>query len=248
MASKLYYHDMDLAKVSQLLNFRVHNITTTDRGTLGGTLNSAHKGLMIWDTDLNKHFTWDGSAWKELAPNVAGAMTFKAALAFNASEPTTPSQGDYYVFTNSGTNTWEGTTVVETGDSVVWDGAAWKFIQGNVIDATESVKGVVELASTAEAQAGTATNVVMTPANVKSWTDQNKLAKVYFASGVSLTANTPFGVAHNLSLQNRNAFVINVMDSSHSAISVDVDSTDTNNLTITSAIALTGVNVSVIGY
>ena len=248
MSTKLYYHDLDLVKVSELLNARIHNITTSDRTTLAGTLNSNHKGLLVYDTDLSAFYAWNGSAFAAVSTTISGAMTFKGVVAFNASEPGTPATGDFYVFSNAGTNTWESSDVVQAGDSVVWDGTNWKFIQGNVIDATESVKGIVELASTAEAQAGTATNVVMTPANVKSWTDQNKHAKVYFATTISLTANTPFTVAHNLALQNRNAFTINVIDSAHSAISVDVDSTDQNNLTITSAVALTGVSVTVIGY
>lgn len=247
MASKLLYHDIDLVKVSQILNARAHNITTTDRTTLGGTLNSTHKGLFVFDTDLNSIYVWGGAAWVS-AGSVSGAMVFRGVVAFNASEPVTPATGDFYLFSNAGTNTWEGSTVVEAGDSVVWDGTAWKFIQTNVVDATEAVKGVVELASTAEAQAGTATNVVSTPANVKSWTDQIKAAKTYFASGLSLVANTPLSIAHNLALQNRNAFTINVMDSTHSQISVDVDSTDQNNLTVTSSIALTGVSVTVIGF
>jgi hypothetical protein len=175
-------------------------------------------------------------------------MTYKGGIAHNATEPVTPLTGDTYVFTSSGTCTWNTSDVVQISDSAIWNGTSWDFYQGNVVDATESVKGVVELASTAEAQAGTATNVVMTPANVKSWTDEKKFAKTYFATSVSLTANTPFTVAHNLALQNRNAFTISVMDSTHSAIGVDVDSTDQNNLTITSAVALTGVSVTVIGF
>lgn len=74
------------------------------------------------------------------------------------------------------------------------------------------------------------------------------VAKTYFASSVSVTANTPFTVTHNLALQNRNAFIINVMNSAHSAISLDVDSVDANSLTITSAVSLTGLSVTVIGF
>jgi hypothetical protein len=248
MAEKLFYHDLDLVKVSQLKNARIHNITTTDRGTLGGTLNSGHKGLLVYDTDLSAFYVWTGSAWSALSAAVSGAMTYKGSIAYNATEPAAPSTGDTYVFSSAGACTWNTSDVVQVGDSAIWNGTAWDFYQGNVIDATEAVKGIVELASTAEAQAGSSTSVVMTPANTKSWTDQNKFAKVYFATSVSLTANTPFTVAHNLALQNRNGFTINVMDSTHSAIGVDVDSTDQNNLTITSAVALTGVSVTVIGF
>jgi hypothetical protein len=248
MAVKPFYHDLDLVKVSQLLNARIHNITTTDRTTLGGTLNSAHKGLLVFDTDLLGFYGWSGSAWASVSASVAGAMTYKGGIAHNATEPATPATGDTYVFTSAGTCTWNSSDVVQISDSAIWNGTSWDFYQGNVVDATESVKGIVELASTAEAQAGTATNVVMTPANTKSWTDQNKFAKVYFGNTITLVANTPFTIAHNLALQNRNAFNINVMDSAHSQISVDVDSTDQNNLTITSAVALSGVSVTVTGF
>lgn len=62
MASKLIYHDLDLVKVSQLTQARIQNITTTDRGTLGGTLNSSNKGLVVYDTDLEVLYLWDGAA------------------------------------------------------------------------------------------------------------------------------------------------------------------------------------------
>lgn len=248
MPVKLFYHDLDLVKLFELKNARIHNITTSDRITLGGTLNSAHKALIVYDTDLSAFYVWNGSSWDALSAAVAGAMTYKGAVAYNATEPATPSTGDTYVFNSAGTNTWNSSDVVQAGDSAIWNGSSWDFYQGNVIEATETIKGIVEKASTAEAQTGTATDVVMTPANVKSWTDQNKHARVYFASSVSITANTPFTVEHNLALQNRNAFTINVMDSTHSAISVDVDSTDQNNLTVTSGVSLTGVSITVIGY
>lgn len=248
MAEKQFYHDLDLVKVSQILNARIHNITTADRTTLGGTLNSAHKGLLVYDTDLAGYYGWDGSAWASVSSTVAGAMTFKGAVAFNATEPSTPATGDYYVFTNAGTNTWNTSDVVQAGDSVVWNGTTWDFIQGNVIDATDTVKGIVELATNAEHVTGSDATRAATPAGITAKLADYKAAKTYFATSVSLTANTPFTVAHNLALQNRNAFAISVMDSAHSAIGVDVDSTDQNNLTITSAVALTGVSVTVIGF
>jgi hypothetical protein len=156
--------------------------------------------------------------------------------------------GDFYVFSDAGTNTWNTSDVVQAGDSAVWNGTSWDFIQGNVVDASETVKGVVELATTAEVITGTDTTRAVTAAGVAAKLADYKAAKVYYNDSVSLTANVAQSIAHNLSLQNRNAFTINVMDSSHSQISVDVDSTDQNNLTITSAVALTGVKVTIIGF
>ena len=245
MAAKEFYHDIDLVKVSQLLNFRVHNRTTAERTTLAGTLSSTHKGLSVWDTDLSKLYIWDGSAF--VSPGaVAGAMTFKGVVAYNATEPGSPATGDYYVFSTAGTNTWESSDVVQIGDSVVWDGTNWKFIQGNVLAATTSLAGVVELATDAESSTGTDTTRAVTPSGLTQFMADRKLAKTYFISGASLVANTPLTVTHNLALQNKNAFTINVM-SGDSQVSVDVDSTDANSLTVTSAVAITA-SITVIGY
>lgn len=246
MATKLIYHDLDLAKVSQILNARIHNITTSDRTTLGGTLSGSHKALLVYDTDLNTYYSWNGSAWQSLG-TVAGAMTFKGTVAYNASEPGSPAIGDTYVFSTAGTNTWESSDVVQQGDSVIWDGTNWKFIQGNVVVATTSIAGIVELATDAESSTGTDTTRAVTPSGLTQfWTDK-KGAKVYFITGASLVANTPLTVVHNLALQNRNGFVINVMDSTHNQVDCEVDSTDTNNLTVTSAVSITA-SITVIGF
>lgn len=246
MATKKIYHDLDLDKVSQILNARIHNITTTDRGTLGGTLSGAHKALLVYDTDLNTYYSWNGSAWQSLG-TVAGAMTFKGTVAYNAAEPGSPAVGDTYVFSTAGTNTWESSDVVQIGDSVIYDGANWKFIQGNVVVATTSIAGIVELATDAESSTGTDTTRAVTPSGLTQfWTDK-KGAKVYFVTGASLTANTPLTVTHNLGLQNRNGFCINVMDSAHNQVDCEVDSTDTNSLTVTSAVSITAA-ITVIGF
>lgn len=248
MATKSFYHDIHLHKVSELVEARIQNITTADRSTLGSSLNTSNKGLVVYDTDLSALYIWSGSAWTAVAASVSGAMTYKGSVAFNATEPTSPSIGDFYVFTDAGTNTWNTSDVVQAGDSAVWNGTSWDFIQGNVVDATETVKGVVELATTAEVVTGTDTTRAVTAAGVAAKLSDYKAAKVYYVGSQSLTANTPLTVAHNLALQNRNAFTINVMDSGHSQISVDVDSVDQNNLTVTSAVALSGVSITVIGF
>jgi len=248
MATQSIYHDLNLEKVSQLVQARVQNITTANRTTLGGTLNSNHIGLLVLDTDLENMYWWDGTAWAGIGAITTGALVLQGVVGFNAAEPGTPAAGDYYIFNTAGTNTWEGSTVVQSGDSAVWDGTAWQFIQGNVVSATESISGIIEIATQSETNTGTDDTRAVTPLKLATYATGKAFAKTYFASAVSLVANTAFTITHNLGLQNRNAFTINVMDSTHSSISVDVDSVDVNSLTLTSAVALTGVSVTVIGF
>lgn len=247
MAVKEFYHDIDLVKLSELKNFRVHNITTANRTTLAGTLSSTHKGLSVWDTDLNKLCIWDGSAFGIIGA-VTGGMVFQAALAYNAAEPMSPSIGDYYVFTTAGTNTWNSSDVVQIGDSAVWNGTDWTFIQGNVLAASETVAGVIEIATQAETNTGTDDARAVTPLKLTSFATTKAFAKTYYAGSLTLVANTPLTITHSLALQNRNAFVCKVTDSSHSEVSVDIDSVDANSLTITSAIAGSGYQICVIGF
>lgn len=244
----LIYHDLDLVRVSQLKQTRIQNITTSDRTTLGGSLGGGNTGLIVYDTDLDSLYIWDGSAWNAVGVTVSGAMTLKGVVAHNATEPGSPSTGDYYIFSSAGSNTWESDEAVEAGDMVVWDGTNWRYINRNVYDATETLAGKIEIANTSETNAGSDDTRAVTPAKLAGFISNRALAKVYFASSVSVTANTPFTVTHNLALQNRNAFTINVMNSSHSAVSLDVDSVDANSLTITSAVSLTGLSVTVIGF
>jgi len=242
------YHDLDLFRVSQIKQVRIQNITTTDRTTLAGSLGGSNKGLFVYDTDLNTFYVWNGSAWNSVGTTISGAMTFKGVVAHNAAEPGSPAIGDFYIFNSAGQNTWESDEAVEAGDMVIWDGTNWNYINRNVYNATETLAGKIEIATTSETNAGSDDTRAVTPAKLVGFTTSRAFAKVYFASSVSVTANTPFTVTHGLGLQNRNAFTINVMNSAHSAISVDVDSTDANSLTITSAVSLTGLSITVIGF
>ena len=247
MAVRDFYHDIDLQKVSQLLNARIHNVTNASRATLASGLSGSHEGLLVYDTEDDLLYTWDGSAFNSIG-GTTGAMVFQGVVGYDAAEPGSPSVGDYYVFNTAGTNTWNTSDVVQIGDAAVWNGTDWSFIQGNTVQASETVQGIIELATTTEAATGTDTSRAVTPAGLTSFASGKAFAKTYFVSGQSLTADTPKTITHNLGLQNRDACVVGVFDSSHNGISVDVDTTDTNSLTVTSAVALTGVQVVVIGF
>lgn len=236
---------LDFIKLGILKDFLANPLTTSAKNTLAGTLGSTHKGLLVYDTDLLKLQSWNGSAFVD-PPAAQTGLTPKGNVAFNDTEPGSPTVGDLYVFTNAGTNTWEGSTVVQAGDQVYWDGTAWSFIQGNVIASTDSVPGVVELATDAETNTGTDTTRAITPSNLAANNAARKSAKVYFSASVTTVADTPLTINHALGLQNRDAFVLS-FKVGNSEVDVDVDSTDTNNCTITTNTALTG-SITVIGY
>jgi hypothetical protein len=74
------------------------------------------------------------------------------------------------------------------------------------------------------------------------------LPKTYFNGTVTLTADTEITIAHALELTNKDSYIITVADTTGSQVSVDIDSVDTNNLKITSSVALTGIKVAIIGF
>lgn len=60
--SKAFYYDIDL-KNNQIVNAKLHPLTTAERTTLGQTLTSLDKGMTVYDTQIKTLFSWDGGAW-----------------------------------------------------------------------------------------------------------------------------------------------------------------------------------------
>lgn len=254
MATRDFYTDLDLQKVSSLVNARIQNITTTARGTLAGTLNTNHIGLIVFDTDLLQQFYWSGSAFIAGVPSIVGAMVYRGAYASLITTPPTPVIGDVYVLTAAGTLTWTTQTfnpsaVVQVNDQVVYRGAnVWDVLQGNAVETTVTSLGVIQLATQAEVNAGADATKAVTPSTLTSFANTKAFAKAFFLSTATTVANTAFTVTHNLGLQNKDSFVISVKSSTGSEISVDVDSVSVNALTITTAVAVTGCTVTIIGF
>jgi hypothetical protein len=241
MATRIQGTHLDFAKVGKIVDAIMNPLTTAQKTTLGGTLGAGNEGLLVWDTDLNTLYAWGGSSWLAIAGTQSG-LTPKGNKAFNDAEPGSPVIGDLYVFTTAGSNTWEGTTVVQVGDQVYWDGTLWQFIQGNVIAASDTVPGIIELATQAEVNTGSDTSRAVTPATLAG----RPFAKVYFSASITTVADTPFTITHSLNLQNRDSFVLS-FKVGNSEYNVDIDSVDVNSCTITTNGAVTG-SVTVIGY
>jgi len=253
MAVKQFYHDIDGVKIGILKDWRFNPLTTALRTTLGGTLNASHEGLAVFDTDLNQMFYWDGTTWVSGTAPITGAMTYKGTYANLAVAPGTSVDGDVYYLTTAGTLTWAGitfnpTAVVQVGDLVIRrDATNWDVVQGNTVLASETNPGDIEIATQTEVNTGTDDARAVTPLKLATYVSNQALAKTYFASGVTLVANTAFTVNHNLNLQNKDAFVISVKDSAGSEVGVDVDSVNLNSLTVESSVAATNITITVIG-
>lgn len=257
MAEKEFYHDINLVRVSQLKDFRVHNLTTTERNALAAVLGATNEGLHVWDTTEKRQYYWNGSAFVSGVAQAAatGGMEYRGAISDPVNQPVAPEVGYTYVWQGGdATLTWAGQTfspdaTVSNGDQIIYRGTnVWDLFQADVDIATETEAGIAEIATQAETNAGTDDSRIVTPLKLQGFTDARGFSKTYFASAVNTVALTPFTVTHNLNLQNKDAFVISVKDAEGDEIGVTVRSTDINSLTITTAIALTGLKVTVIGF
>lgn len=255
MAVKQFYHDIDLVSVGQLLNARVHNVDNAAETVLAGALTAAEAGFQVYNTDVNALKVWDGTQFNQVAAAIAGDVIFYGVVTdlTSAGNPATEVAGAQYVAGAAGTLAWTGITFspsadVQIGDVILYTGATTAtVIQRNDAIATETVAGNVLLATQAEVITGTVTDEAVTPATLAGWASNFQFAKTYSAT-VNLPNNTAFTVNHALALTTKDAFVVNVMDPAGSQISVDVDSVDANNLTLTARPAVTGAVVTVVGY
>lgn len=243
MATRYFTVNIDGNKQS-LISWKIYPISTATR--TGLSLAAGDEGLVCYDTDLNALYLWTGAAWSAVG-SIAGGVTFKGLVNFDAAEPGSPATGDMYIFQTAGTNTWNTSDVVQVGDQAIWDGSNWQFFQTNVLPASETVAGVIELATQAEVNAGTDAVRAVTPDTLDGYQSTKKFGRVYFSSSETLVADTPKTITHNLALQNKDGYVLSVKDGSGAEIAIDNDGVDVNSLTITSNIALT-VNVTVIGF
>ncbi len=246
MAIKTQGAGLDFLKVGVIKDALSNPLTTTLKNTLATTLGAAHKGLIVYDTDLLRLQSWNGTAFVD-PPSAQTGLTPKGNVAFNATVPVSPIIGDLYVFSSAGSNTWQGTNVVQVGDQVYWDGTTWQFIQGNTVSSTEAIAGIIAIATQALTNTGTDDSTAITPLKLATFIGATKkLAKTYFVSSVTTVADTPLTINHALALQNRDAFVLS-FKVGNSDEGVDYDSVDVNNCTITTGSARTG-SVFITGY
>lgn len=63
--SVAYYHDINLVK-NQLINAKLHPVSTVERTALVSTLNSNDQGLIVYDKDETFFYGWDGNEFQRI--------------------------------------------------------------------------------------------------------------------------------------------------------------------------------------
>ena len=168
--------------------------------------------------------------------NLEGGFAAGSSVNFPASAGGTRA-GDYWYVTSAGTV--QG-VVLNIGDVLIAaiDAASptvaanWIFLESNRDQATETVKGVAEIATQAETNAGTDDATIVTPLKLKTYLDNRTGG---FASNIGNGSATSFVVNHAL-----NAIDVTVQVKENSSLELvitDVAITDANNVTITFATA-----------
>lgn len=255
--SQSFYSDIALHRVSQITDFRVHNVTTTQRDALAAVLGAPNEGLHVWDTTLKQQFYWNGTEFINgvAGTSMPGAMVYKGTITDDANAPAAPDVGYVYVWdTTSATLAWAGQTFspdasVQKGDQIIYRGAnVWDIFQADLNPASQTDSGYSRFGTQPEVNAATATDLGVSPATLQGFVDARAFGKVYFNSAINTTALTPFTVTHNLNLQNKDSFVISIKNSAGAEITLDVVSATVNTLTITSSVSLSNLKVTVIGF
>ena len=250
-----FYVDISLNRVAQIIEARIGNVTTVERDALAGSLNSNHKGLIVYDTDVPSLFTWDGTQFSSPSAAVPGAMVFKGIVTSSTVAPSGFDIGYVYVWSGTAaTLTWAGQTFspdasVQHGDQIIYRGTdTWDIFQADLNPASESDAGYIQIATQGETNTGSNDTKAVTALKLNGYRTAKALAGTYFASGVATTASTPLTVIHNLNLQNKSAFTCSVKDSAGYEVMASIKSIDTNSIELMTMVSLTNLTITIIGF
>jgi hypothetical protein len=185
MASKKFFVDIDLQK-QQLRQVRIENVVNASG------VSTPVSGQMVFDTTMSRMAFYNGTSWEFLNQVAVDTINYKGAIAHNGLV-SNPDVGDMYIFNSAGTATNFGGAVVQVGDFAIYNGSTWDIIQGNVVSATTSTAGIVQLALDSDATTGTDTEKALTSSNLTAWATQSDKTvvrkRVYVGEPLSTTPN-----------------------------------------------------------
>jgi hypothetical protein len=174
MATKQFYHDIDLVKVGQLVDARIQNVTSAEASALAATLTPANTGLIIFDTTLQAIRIWDGTKFSSVSSDLDGDVVFKGVINPTnlATVVSTANKGHQFVADTAADLTIGSTThTVEVGDIVLFVHDAGQPVEATVFNrnidaATTDQAGIIEIALQSEVDSGVSTSLAITPATL----------------------------------------------------------------------------------
>jgi hypothetical protein len=259
MAKKDFLVDIDL-NLNQLLQSLLENTT-------GLTSVATNVGRVAYDT-VQQRIVYDtGSEILAVANlnDVAGLLDFKGGYDANTNTPdltTSPNsilKGDYYVVTVAGSFFGEA---LEVGDSLFANIdnpvslTDWTVVQGNVVYATETIAGVVQLATQVETDAGVDDTKAITPLKLNTWkTNKNiptRFGVALDSADVNVTrvfaaGETTFTVTHSLGTKDINTSTYRVSNDDEVGASVQASTTNTAVFVFSGNVANNTFRVVIIG-
>jgi hypothetical protein len=208
MAKKKFLVNIDL-NLNQLINTRAENGT----GFTTGGVNS--KGRLMYDTSTSRVLYDTGSAIETIANlnDVTGLLDFHGGYNALTNTPNlvnppsgTTLKGDFYIVTVAGT--FYG-TALEIGDSLFASVdnpttlSGWVIVQANVVYATETIAGIILLATQTEVNTGTNNSKAVTPLTLATYV-ANTRQNIYNTDG-TLTANRNVNIDNKTLTYNGNS-------------------------------------------
>ncbi|MCB9245985.1 MAG: hypothetical protein H6606_06095 [Flavobacteriales bacterium] len=225
-------------KVKSGLDLVFRSIVAGTGISVNENTNDVTISVVINDAGSSSSDIWSASKIaSEIAAAVVGQLTYKGGYNASTNSPdldTSPSgvfQGDTYTVTAAGTFFTEDVAV---GDMLIAEQdnptllSHWTIVNRNVGLASEGAPGEIELATQAEANAGTDDARALTPLKAKtalpSWGAMRRHAET-LSSGSS-----SYVVTHNLGTKD---VIVQVYDSNDETVFTDVDRNSTTQVTIT---------------
>lgn len=141
-------------------------------------------GQIYYNTTLNVTFFYNGTVWVSMAA-FAGAITLQGTITNADTNPNYPAglSGDaYFITTTNGKIGGVSGKVVEIGDLLICQttnpggdeatvGMKWFVVQNNIVNASESTSGIIQIATQLQVTTGIDDNTAITP--LKYVTDRN---------------------------------------------------------------------------
>ncbi|HRY32124.1 MAG TPA: hypothetical protein P5531_04060 [Bacteroidales bacterium] len=211
MGKRSFLVDVDLNK-NQLLNAVIQNLASAPANPVAGQI--------YYDTTDNTFYGYDavGEQWLDLGATigaVAGALVYKGGYDADTNDPdldTSPSgdikQGWVYIVTVAGTFF---STAVAVGDMIIAKQDAptleahWTVVEKNIpdiVDASESAKGIAELATQNETDTGTDDARIVTPLKLTTFVSNKKITKKYEGTITGNDSDVAFILTHSLGTKN----------------------------------------------